>query len=609
MKCAHKLRFLVVLCSVFTAFGLPCSAHASGFAYELPAGIEAPNRFGLDGDASFLNAGVAPVDVPKRKHVVEIDAPGALDQPHTEYRLVKDVVADGTAFQIKANHITLNLGGHTVVYGNRAGAKKAMGVHLVGRWSFEDVAIFNGKIVQGSGGYNGADGKVWGSPYGSDACLIQGFSITGIEIGGLHLVYNGDDSSGIYLKAKNVRIHHNTIEDKGGLVENRHAGVAVVNIPGGQAKVHHNLILGARHNGIRLGKNCEVYDNEVVVDSRATNSAGIAAGGKVYRNKVTGRGEHPLGFYVAGNIIGDGMELYENYVDVKNTRGSGEYDSPGSACLRMQWGDNVVIRDNTFILHAEKGGMDNGGDSWGRGLFISISEEGRAALVRHNLIVALSKGQGVKAAAIAVVANNQSSNLIFQENIVVSDWSNVLLADKYGHADGHPQFIDNRFVRFGGWDGYRTIRSEYSSRPSTGVFINSTFENGASLSNIDLECFGSGNKEIRVGWHLDLNVRDLQGRPVEGAQVAVKDVHGDVAAKGQTDSGGRLRLNLVQYCIVNQSGSMVVKAVNSILGKACSRIQKTPHEVVVTKGDSQIRREVVMDGNQSLQLIISGDAS
>ena len=61
---------------------------------------------------------------------VEIDAPGILDRPHTTYVLTRDVTAARTAFVIKGDHITLDLGGHRVTYGTAVGVDRCSGVFL-----------------------------------------------------------------------------------------------------------------------------------------------------------------------------------------------------------------------------------------------------------------------------------------------------------------------------------------------------------------------------------------------------------------------------------------------------------------------------------------------
>jgi hypothetical protein len=131
----------------------PCAAPDS--LPGLPGWIKSPNAFSLAGEQDGLEAGVRPVPVPPRRNVVEISAPGVLDRPDTVYRLTKDVVADGTAFQIVKSSITLDLNGHTVTYGQKDVPGDSYGVHFTGAWHHDDVAVYNGRIVQGAAAGSG----------------------------------------------------------------------------------------------------------------------------------------------------------------------------------------------------------------------------------------------------------------------------------------------------------------------------------------------------------------------------------------------------------------------------------------------------------------------
>ncbi|MFZ5996517.1 MAG: hypothetical protein ACOYW7_04875, partial [Nitrospirota bacterium] len=68
-----------------------------------------------------IGAGAATVAKPARANVKYITAPGVLNQSDTEYVLMNDIVASGTAFTIQGSNITLNLNGKRVVYGNVSG--------------------------------------------------------------------------------------------------------------------------------------------------------------------------------------------------------------------------------------------------------------------------------------------------------------------------------------------------------------------------------------------------------------------------------------------------------------------------------------------------------
>lgn len=576
--CVRNFLLIFVMVAVIGFVSYPCQ----GEIREAICGGVAQDQY-VSKDM-VVDAGVKPVKYPKRQHCIDITAPGELTLSDAEYILRNDIIAEGTAFTVKASHITLNLNGYTVKYMNEGAEGEAYGVYLPG-YHRKDIAIVNGKIIQG-------EGKCCGNQHGIGCNPIYDYDAPDIEVGGLEIVYKTPDTSGIALHwVSGANIHHNTIIDLGSKVTNRHQGNAVIEGCRGHGcsnqKIHHNLIKGARQNGIRTGIDSEVNNNEVYIDSSVTNSTGIAVhSGSIHHNKIIGRGVHPIGIWPGNDI-----QVYNNYVEVQSTRKGEEYGSTGAACLRMTWGnDNVEVINNTFILHAEENYKGTGVRSWGRCVWVGLPKPEQKAVFHDNLIVANNKNGKAKAAAIAIVCHNESPNLVFRNNRVISNWCNVLLADNYGYAGGYARFIDNTFVREDNFPTYRTIRSQYSPRPSTGVFIDNKFENGASIENIDLEFKGTGKKEIAVGWHLDIKVADRSGHPVSNANVIIKDISGTVVFEGVTDEKGYLRADVVEYLLTNQDEK--------------GKIMKTPHTVIISKDGRNVVRTIEMAGNADIRIVL-----
>ena len=585
---------LILLCSSFLCFICPTS---EAFAEVLSK--QTKRDFW---QASSVPGAVTISEYPRRKRIALIDAPGVLDKPDTEYILQNDVVADGTAFSIAADRVTLNLNGHTVVYDSKKGNSSAYGVHLSG-WTRRDIAIVNGTIVQGEGN---TPGRLV-NEYGMGSNPVCGMSVEEFIVAGLTIRYQSSDTSGIYAMGSGVLIHHNTIEDKGSLITNRHQGTATIE---GRASagmhIHDNLVLRTRHIGIRSGKDSQVYNNDISIDSWNTNSVGIAGdagarhqkGGnaQIHHNWIVGRGIHPIGIWPDSD-----SEVYDNYVDVQNTRAGDEYGDTGSACFRILWATNVNVYNNRFYLHAEENYNKTGVKSWGRTIWIGLPEKNLKVTFENNTIVALNTDGKAKAAAIAVVYRNESPHLIFRGNTVVSNWSNVLLADSYGHAGGFARFIDNRFIRSDNHASYRTIRSQYSSRPSTGVFINNVFENGASPESIDIEFHGDALKELAFGWHLNVAITEA-GKPLEAAQVQIIDNSGTTVFEGVSDQQGNVAVDLVSYLRTNQSGTKPPKSGAVKMNEKGSRVEKTPHTIYVTSGERTIEKIFSLQGNTNIEI-------
>ena len=527
-----------------------------------------------------LAAGRAPVPVKARSRKVTLTAAGKLDRPDTEYVLANDVVADGTAFSVEASGVTLNLNGHTVTYLNQPATAPAYGIHVPG-YHRKDIAICNGRIVQGKGAEQTTVGC---SP-------IYDYDASGIDIGGVEVVYRTPDTPGILLHWVNDSVvHHSTIVDEGSVVNNRHQGVAAVDVDrGGRSTghaVHHNLIRGARQVGIRSGKGSDVSWNELHLDSRVTNSTGIYASGVISHNRISGVGVHPIGIWP-----GSGVKVHHNFVEVRQTRRGEEYGETGAACLRMTWGnDDVEVMHNTFILRAGASPSDSAVKGWGRALWVGLPKPEQRVEFHDNFIMAVNDDGTSKAAAIAVVCYNESPSLVFRNNLVASNWANVLLADSYGAAGGFPLFVGNTFLRLDRHESYRSIRSQYADRASTGAFIANRFMEGASRDHVDLEFAGKGLKEISFGWQVTIQVNDDAGRPVPGARLSVTDASNREVAAGVTDSLGQHKVDLVEYLLSNSADRLSQLKTQGPARAGGREFRQTPHTVTVDIAGRKVSR-------------------
>ncbi|MEW5746951.1 MAG: hypothetical protein AB1805_16095, partial [Nitrospirota bacterium] len=305
-------------------------AASVGYAYEL-------------GTRDMVTgAGRATVAKPARTYTKQITAPGVLNQSNTEYVLMNDVVANGTAFTIQGSNITLNLNGKKVTYLN-ANASTAYGVKIDG-YARNNIAIVNGTIQQGAGTCSGNQ-----NGYGCNP--LYAYDSWGLELGGLDITWRAADTGGIYLHwGGKANIHHNTLNDLGSTVVNRHQGIDVIKAANhANSVISHNLIKRARHRGIMSGPSNKVYNNDVYIDSVVTNSTGVSINsGEAHHNRIYGKGVHPIGIWPGNNV-----KVYSNYVEVQNTKWGSEYGDTGSAGLRMTWGNNnVEVMYNTFIVKA-----------------------------------------------------------------------------------------------------------------------------------------------------------------------------------------------------------------------------------------------------------------
>ena len=455
--------------------------------------------------------------------------PFVLDRPHTRYLVTRDLTFPLGGILVKADGITLDLDGHTLVYNDqqairpeqwdkRAYEEHDYGVKVEGRVRF---TLLNGTIRQGKGNSRGTVVGV--------GCNPVYFGGIASEIAGVEIVWSGNDVSGFYLHgSEGDHVHHCIMDDRGSVITDRH--MAIRSISGNTwGDYDHNLVKATRQQGLANG--VRVAHNEIYLRSCATNSFGItpaalpAKPATIEHNRILGTGEHPLGIGMFG-AFAPGTTVHDNYVEVQCTKSGLEYGYTGCACFRTTWGaDHLDVGHNTFIAHA---GLYDGKVAKARALWVGLpvfTPKGASQPIadargffHDNLIVAQGP-EKADAGAICVVCLNESPHLIFKGNTVVSTWGNVLLADSYGHADGYAKFVNNTFRRLSSFSDYHTVRQEYGGIPATGVFVGNRYEEGAREDDVKLLEKG----RIAFQQILDVFVKDEQGNPIGGAKVTIRN--------------------------------------------------------------------------------------
>ncbi len=475
------------------------------------------------------------------------EAPYVLDRKDATYVLTKDLTLPLGGLEIRAAGITLDMDGHTLVYNDKAAARPAewskrayggeghdFGINVTARGH---VRIINGVIRQGRGNSAGTAVGI-----GCNPLYSRGGSV---ELAGVEVVWAGRDISGLFFHWQSgSHVHHCVMEDKGSGITNRHQAISTID-GNGWGNYDHNLVKRTRQQALTGA--AKAMHNEIYVDSCATNAFGIVGSAKsprpveIAHNRIIGIGQHPVGIAMF-KAYKPGSAVHDNLVEVKCTRSGAEYGYTGSACFRTTWGaDNIDVHDNTFIAHADVYGAKA---AKARAVWVGLpkftpkgaKEEIADArgVFRGNYIAALGR-KGAKAGGLCVVCLNESPNLIFLDNTVVSTWGNVLLGDGYGHSGGYPKFVGNTFRRAGKQKDYYTIRHEYSGRPGTGVFLANRYEDGATEDSVRLQ--KAGRIVMQAAPHIV--VKDGKGQPVAGARVAVRAESGKLVFEGTTETGKR----------------------------------------------------------------------
>jgi len=471
--------------------------------------------------------------------------PYVLDKEGATYLVTSVLEADGTAFEVKASGVTLDLGGHTVIYDDKKwgpiqsgsfwdwinGAK--YGVRML---KGAGLKVFNGTIRQGAG----SDGA-HGTSIGYNAMYLKGGS--GMEIAGLRIIYSGPQQIGIYNHwgGNHSEFHHNVFQDLGTEITNRHGAGSRALIFYGSTnltgiKVHHNLVKRTRQGG--LGGN-EVYHNEVCMDSWATNSFGIgvAGGGKAYGNRVVGGGYHVCAFGWGNQITGYGNFVHLQAEMFGETRFAeyGKAASVNALRLTQYSGSKRVMHDNlyydnVFIIKSKDGRQT-------RGVQVFSDPYVKNYVFRNNVVKIVALDEKTANGACVVTQGNPSRTpgmlpVYYRNSTFLSNVCNVKFGDDYGVGSNH-HFEGCKFVKVGDHPKYRTF------------------------------WFGSGY-------------------PCKNAKVSVKDKTGKEVFSGAADAKGIVNAPLVQY-------------VRKMTGKT----EMTPHTVTV---EGRGTRAVTMDRRREITL-------
>ncbi len=238
------------------------------------------------------------------------EPPYLLDKDDTYYVLTQDIKADGSAFILKGSRSTLDLDGHTVIFGDDT-AEQVYGVRIISR---DSCKVANGRIVQGARSYDYSAAvasldRTFERPAATEICGIS----TDVHL--------RDTWPMNFTHIEQLEVHHNDIYSRVTEIECRHyPGNALLRIYayGGNIHLHDNLLTEGCQWGIvvkalsRTIENVEVDHNDIQHHQQYVNGYALSpgSGAIVHHNRVTstGRGVH---------LTGENTEFYNNYVDIQ----------------------------------------------------------------------------------------------------------------------------------------------------------------------------------------------------------------------------------------------------------------------------------------------------
>jgi hypothetical protein len=304
-------------------------------------------------------------------------------------------------------------------------------------------------------------------------------------------------------KAKNIKVHHNTIVGKG----EHPLGIAYVS---------------------ESTDNIEIYNN--TIDIQVTRLGTEYGGNPACLNPKTPCGNYAVGF-------------------------------------RTTWGgNNINFHDNTIVVHTDSAyngthsvtGKPVVIHAKGRGLMVAVNA-GEKAKFYNNTITVLDKDGSGKAFGIACTGNN-AGEMVFEGNRVTSNILNVALGDEYGACGGYPLFVRNTFVKSGNYPGYRTIASELGGYfEGTGRFVANQYESGAAQERIVLNAAGKAGKSVLFGSEFVAELSWSDGSPIADAVVRVDYGSPLPDAPVKTDEQGKVRLVVYEYELHNRGSKVEQK--------------------------------------------------
>ncbi len=238
------------------------------------------------------------------------EPPYILDKPNTHYVLTRDIRADGSAFELRGEGSTLDLDGHTVIFGDNT-PEQVYGVLLTSR---DRCSLVNGTVKQGARSHDYS---------AAVASLDRTFERPApTEVCGITTDVNLKDTWPMnFTHIAQLEVHHNNIYSRVTELECRHyPGNVLIRVYtyGGDIHLHDNLLTEGCHWGIvvkeqsRTVHNVEIDHNDIHHHQQYVNGYAISpcAFSDVHDNKITstGRGAH---------LTGEGILFHDNYLDTK----------------------------------------------------------------------------------------------------------------------------------------------------------------------------------------------------------------------------------------------------------------------------------------------------
>ncbi|MGM0622287.1 MAG: fibronectin type III domain-containing protein [Bacteroidota bacterium] len=516
--------------------------------------------------------------------------PYILDQANSVYIVTQDIDADRTAFDIQADNITLDLGGHTVTHGNQLITdldhtkleKSGVGIRRKGSQSKQTgLKIYNGIIKQGvaenNTAYYAAEKMVRPDEERKKVLeknMNKGFSsielsyCDDVEIAGVTAEYRWHQTWGMRFENafEKYNIHHNICLDKGTQMFSRHgaggarsigfrgSATGDLNHDNNKIEVHHNLIKRTRQNGLNAAQ--RIYDNEIYVDSWVVNSFAISPhnrNGQVFNNTI-----FLTGYYACGILWATSdLHAHHNFIHMESISTMIERPHSGRRLIE-DWGEQDVLA-GMRLTNYNKGGQQRENLTYSNNVIIGrcrgdvemrgtefFSDYSIKNLVYKNSIIKIIAEDTLvrKAACVDTQGafNDRSTHLpLYYKNCsLISNRCNIRFGDEYGQGSNH-RFINCKIIKTGNHPHYQTFEFDGHSSVFNHVLLDCEFSGSAKYNDVrwtDTQSLSN----YRVEWTLILET-------ASNAIVSISDKKGNEAFSGNTGKDGVISVPLVQSII------------------------------------------------------------
>ncbi len=531
------------------------------------------------------------------------------------YVFQTDFTAEGIAVFITADNITVDLNGHTIIFGT-SDRNGTIGIYPFRQRSASklgsDDVNYSRTAQGGSGGRNTLikNGKViWGGKNGTWAAAIGGmYAQSPLTIQNMYLESGGRDGACVHASWANIIIHDSYLVNKSTSTENRHEGPATIK-GSGKIVAYNNIVIGG-NSAIVCGPNSEIYNNLLRHSSFATNGYGVW----LYRNS--------------------GVSIYNNLILPTNGRG-----------ILFNAGSNHVARDNLIVVHE----LPN--QEYGERLnppAFRIRYDADNNKFYNNKCLAIAGGENTAGSGAYLSIHGGMHNYIYDNEfraILTSppndiEYANAITFEEQGKIDNFAQdviknniFASNNYIlRLAGYDGgcyqeaienntlkwidgnetydwfvkaidasqynfpldpnntYVTpqvlqdlkneIKAEVqrliSGQPNnrerstffTGYYVYDAFitlmdtkhaaDVGLDVADVYVQTAEGSENNILIGHSLYVKALDANGNPIPNRPVYVKDNTGNTFT-GQTNNSGVARLELIDYALVKARNASTVR--------------------------------------------------